>query len=238
MKPLPITLLLLIIAATQTTAAINLLQSVNNEYAQRLLLCRYMETNNAEGVTQILAALPNTTPEQQHYRRTAQILWSLQSQNRTVLQLTPQEETDLRAIAAQYSPASFNAQTMLLTAYGEEHPALLPDFPAFLDTAFLHQAIEQGVNFKNEKPVIQQQANGVLYPNPAQNMVFLPYNLPDTDSAVFNLYDTTGRLLYTEKLHKTGLMQYSIEHLPTGIYFYHINVNGQPWLYNKLVLVR
>ncbi|OWY17645.1 hypothetical protein B6N25_16770 [Sphingobacteriales bacterium TSM_CSS] len=218
-------------------AAIDLLQSVNNEYAQRLLLNKCMDTNNAEGVTQILAALPNTTPEQQHYRRTAQILWGLQSQNRTVLQLTPQEETDLRAIAAQYSPASFNAQTMLLTAYGEEHPALLPDFPAFLDTAFLHQVIEQGVNFKNEKPVIQQQAIGVLYPNPAQNIVYMPYHLSDKQNASFELYNCTGQLIYSQSLIQTGLLQYNTTHLPNGIYFYHVKIAGEVPLISKLVLV-
>ncbi|HRI29450.1 MAG TPA: T9SS type A sorting domain-containing protein, partial [Chitinophagales bacterium] len=129
------------------------------------------------------------------------------------------------------------AQTMLLIAYGEEYPATLPDLPAFLDTATLNLLMQEGINFKNN-PDKQKAKIGNLYPNPAQNMIYLSYNLPDADMAVFNLYDPTGRLLYSEKLYKTGLMRYSVEHLPMGIYYYQIAINGQPLQYNKFVLVK
>lgn len=154
-----------------------------------------------------------------------------------LLQLTQQEETDLRNIASAYSPTSHHAQTMLLIAYGEEYPAVLPDFPAFLDTDLLNQFLFEGINFKNksETPIL---SIGNLYPNPANSFVYLDYELPEKFQAVFTLYDATGRVLYVSNLQNSGQMQYSVQHLPNGLYFYHISVNGQPWLYNKLVLLR
>ncbi len=220
-----------------TAAAIALLQSVNNEFAKHLLLQKYITNADTALANATIAALPSATLEQQHFRRTAEIQWALKSQRRTYLQLTPEETTDLRSIAATYSPAAHHAQTMLLIAYGEEYPATLPDLPAFLDTATLNLLMQEGINFKNN-PDKQKAKIGNLYPNPAQNMIYLPYNLPDADMAVFNLYDPTGRLLYSEKLYKTGLMRYSVEHLPMGIYYYQIAINGQPLQYNKFVLVK
>ncbi|HRI27680.1 MAG TPA: T9SS type A sorting domain-containing protein [Chitinophagales bacterium] len=220
-----------------TSAAVNLLESVNNEFAQRLLLQKYMEQNDTAMISTTLTALPAATEDQQHFRKTAEIQWLLKSQNRTYLQLTPQEETDLRNIATAYSPSAHYAQTMLLIARGEEYPAVLPDFPSFLDTALLNQLLFEGINFKNklEVPLV---TIGNLYPNPANNIVYLDYDLPEKFQAVFTLYDATGRVLYVSHLQNSGQMQYAVPHLPNGIYFYHIAVNGQPWLYNKLVLVR
>lgn len=220
-----------------TTAAVNLLESVNNEFAQRLLLQKYMEQDDSAIVNATLAALPAATEDQQHFQRIAEIQWSLKSQNRIYLQLTPQEETDLRNIATAYSPSAHHAQTMLLIAHGEEYPCLLPDFPAFLDTALFNQIIGEGINFKN-KPTTSDMSIGLLYPNPAQNFVYLQYSLPQESHAVFSLYDAVGRVLYVSNLQNSGQMQYAVEHLPNGIYFYHIAVNGKPWSYHKLVLVR
>jgi len=221
-----------------TTAAINLLQSVNNDFAQRLLLQKYMEQSDTAMVNATLAALPATTPDQQHFRKTAEIQWALKSQNRTYLQLTPQEETDLRDIATAYSPSAHHAQTMLLIARGEEYPAVLPDFPAFLDTALLQQLMIENINFKTTLPGDEEFAFGKVYPNPASDEVCMTYRLAGNRQAEFVLYDFSGMLLQTRQLTGNGLMRFQTHGLPQGIYFYHIKVDGKPISYHKLVIVK
>ncbi len=163
------------------------------------------------------------------------------------LQLTPQEETDLRDIATAYSPSAHHAQTMLLIARGEEYPAVLPDFPAFLDTALLQQLLIENINFKTALPASGKSAAPLasqktslltLAPNPASNDVFVSYRGVEKENLQVILLSITGK----EQLRQSmiyGNANLNTANLPNGLYICIVqNAVGSIVAQEKLSIVR
>ena len=89
-----------------------------------------------------------------------------------------------------------------------------------------------------DKP-LQGGQGGVfkIYPNPAQDYLLVENHSPE-QSATFVLYDLLGRRVLEQKLAATK-NTISTEHLPSGVYLYHIlNPKNQMLTYGKISIVR
>ena len=76
---------------------------------------------------------------------------------------------------------------------------------------------------------IEQVASAMnIYPNPAQDMLQVEWELPLRRSASLELYDMTGKLLKRERVSPLSAShQLSTENLPTGLYLLHFTSGDQ-----------
>jgi len=152
--------------------------------------------------------------------------------NRTYLDITSEEEALVRELAATNTLAAMDARVILYTAFGEEIILALPQLPSIIAESIGNW----NVRFKNKGN--SNVSSVTVYPNPASDEVCMTYRLSGNRQAEFVLYNFSGILLQTRQLTGNGLMRFQTHGLSQGIYFYHIAVNGQPWRYSKLILVR
>jgi len=71
---------------------------------------------------------------------------------------------------------------------------------------------------------------GLVYPNPAQNELNLPYTLKKSAQVKINIYDLTGRLVFEQPVQMQAegnqLMMLPIDQLRSGVYFVELTANG------------
>ena len=72
-----------------------------------------------------------------------------------------------------------------------------------------------------------------VYPNPAQDIATLKYNLLNSANIQFSLLDITGRTIYSENLGKQGIGSHNIEvsknkmNINNGVYLYTLTIDKQ-----------
>lgn len=69
----------------------------------------------------------------------------------------------------------------------------------------------------------------LVYPNPAQSVVYIDYSNTHSEQAIFNLYDITGRLLKTYETTNSDnqIFTLNINDLKEGTYFYTLQIGKQ-----------
>lgn len=64
------------------------------------------------------------------------------------------------------------------------------------------------------------------YPNPAKEAVYFNYHLPEEKVAELQILDINGRKMETYTLKSNDTFRLDVNNWETGIYFYHISING------------
>jgi hypothetical protein len=94
------------------------------------------------------------------------------------------------------------------------------------------------------KPVLSLRQS---YPNPSNPSTRIEFSIPSAASVQVRLYDVHGRLVATLFNEHATAGSHTVEWngrgdngrtVPSGIYFYRLNVPGQPVLTKKLVLLK
>jgi hypothetical protein len=78
-----------------------------------------------------------------------------------------------------------------------------------------------------------------IYPNPANNSVFLKIQSLNQTIAEVRVFDVSGKLLFTDKLTlRTGMNQFSLQgqQLPGGLYHVQLQVGNKT--YNEKLAVK
>ncbi len=68
------------------------------------------------------------------------------------------------------------------------------------------------------------------FPNPANDVTLINYNVPTDGKALFTIYNVNGQsLLFTSEEAKSGenMLELNVSNLASGIYFYTMEFNGQ-----------
>lgn len=78
-----------------------------------------------------------------------------------------------------------------------------------------------------------------LYPNPTKGILSLkPNEAIQSGDAYFQLYNATGRLVFSKKLQKSQTnFSFDLSHLSKGIYFYKCNFNVEGVVNGKVILL-
>ena len=191
----------------------------------------------------LLPVVVEANANQQHFRRTAEIQWALKSQNRTYLQLTPQEENDLSAdhrtifeisqseedqllhIAESGTKTSYKAQAILYAARGTDFPVVLPALASGGDNWYS--------SFKSVNSKISP-----LYPNPSNYTATISYELQTGEEGVFSFYSPLGHILETAVFTQSGNYLLDVHKYTAGLYFYTVSINGKPVVNNKFVVIK
>jgi hypothetical protein len=161
------------------------------------------------------------------------------------IKLTPQQISDLTEVAMQcpykYGNAVSEARAML---------KLLDSSSVFMNECekpvVMNNERSRG-NGKNEKGNGESSSiyeNNIskpfnVYPNPANDKLFVEYNLNEKQTGSFELYDIIGNKVASYKINSNlNSMQISINSLQGGIYTYKIIVDNNVVKVDKLVIIK
>ncbi|MFZ4800210.1 MAG: T9SS type A sorting domain-containing protein [Bacteroidia bacterium] len=84
----------------------------------------------------------------------------------------------------------------------------------------------------------KQNTNSALtvYPNPAQNSIFIGLNnLNTTEENVISLIDVTGKIVLTKKTNNNGTIEIDTQNLSNGVYFVQL-ANATLNIVSKIVI--
>lgn len=201
---------------------------------ERFLAPYYLFQANTTFTDSLLAALPDERIEDQQYQWLYDLFLNLRKTNRTIMQVTPDEETAIRQIANNYTKASFEARTILYLLHGEEYPVLLPPVPDIINAVLMEGV---AVNFKNGQTNNIGNKISKPYPNPTKEYLAFESNLPDEQSVQFTLFNSIGHIVQSQYFKGAGTWHIQINTLPPGLYYYTLTSNGELFKSDKLVIV-
>ena len=141
----------------------------------------------------------------------------IKASGRQIWQMTATEEATVRSIAESHTATAYDAQAILLLAYGEEFPIALPALPEFVN-----EVLQGDLNivFKNGNVAntVNENIVGEVYPNPTNYDFSFKYDVKrPTD---FYFYNSAGQLLENKQLVGRGKYTQNIEKLSNGVYYY------------------
>ncbi|MBK8473493.1 MAG: T9SS type A sorting domain-containing protein [Sphingobacteriales bacterium] len=215
-----------------TAAALTLLFSVNTDYAKRLKIARAMDEKNYAEVQNLKNQLPDTEVEYMYYKELLNLQLTVEEQGRELTDISPEEETLLRQIAASPTQAAMDARVWLYVARGEQIYITLPPLPDFVNNGMTQLQLQ----FKTDS-----KGNGLkVYPNPAAEQLNISYRLADENAdATFYLFDMTGKALaqypFTQKV---GELNLDLSGYASGMYYYQVTNNGQVIASDKLAIIK
>jgi len=158
------------------------------------------------------------------------------------------KDTDLYLV--QTDEAGNENWSLTIGGEGDEHltdMAVLPNgdclllghttsYGAGLSDIYLVKVSPEGkIHQFNNKPT-QPTVHAKVFPNPAQEEAYLDIPTFATD-AVYTLtvVDAAGRLIYTKQV-EAGRTFFPVREWGQGMYFYHLHLNDNVWLYGKLAV--
>ena len=216
-----------------TTAAVNLLATVNSRAAKRMALEYYIKKAMWNAAQQVLNSLSVVTQDEQFFKQLYTIKRDLAQSNRSIFDITTTEEATITNIAAYRTRTSFEAQAILYLVRQIEFPILMEHLPAPLPA---YTGILPVVHFKNDTNNELLSNSIKIQPNPAHDFVTvqLPYSY---NSAVFSIYTIEGKQLLSKTL-STGANTISIPKIPAGIYYYLVATDNNLLQRGKLLIVK
>lgn len=90
-------------------------------------------------------------------------------------------------------------------------------------------------------PVMGEQQpvkKSALYPNPATQSVFLETNMEETQTGNLELFDLNGRLIKSQQVKGSGIVNMDVAEVQAGIYMVRLTVNGEAQLTERLVILK
>lgn len=213
-------------------AAKDLLESIQTKAAKRELVKYYINTDDFAQASQTLSELPDSSLEDHNFKQLYTIQKTLKEQGRTIFEIDSLEEDSIRAIAADYTKTSFDARAILAAVFGESYilDIQLPELMFQGDSIY--------VAFKQENTTLSSNQFSQLYPNPANDYLFLNYQLADKEeTARLVIYNTNGHIVKETKINGQGRLQINTTQFASGIYYYHIDLNGHIAQKEKLIII-
>mgnify|MGYP000891400196 FL=1 len=219
-----------------TLAARLLLQDINSYLAKRLLLPYYLQTRQFTPADSLLLSLPTERPEEQHFSTLYGIYRQIFANDTAAWSLTLAQETQVRAIAATYTPTSFDARNLLYLLYGEEYLIELPPLPEEAGMENRLQTIN--VQFKSQETAVVAPSLKV-YPNPAKDGVTIAFPpLENGGQFEWALYHYTGKQVHTLTAQSAQTYLLDTQTFAQGLYYYRVYLNGEAYTQGKLIIVK
>jgi hypothetical protein len=218
-------------ADSNYTAAIALLETVDNRLAKRKLVEQYYNNEQLSQANTKLESIERQTTEDEQFYTLQKMLISLKETNTELHDISPDQEATLLNIAQSHTNTAFKAQSVLHIAKGYNFPVILPQMPTNSGNVFGYTVFKHNTN--SLLPLVT-----ALQPNPTNNAAQLSYHLPDQQSATLLLYDINGRLISSNTFSGNGTYTLNTNELTNGVYFYTVQSNHNVLMHNKLVIIK
>lgn len=76
-----------------------------------------------------------------------------------------------------------------------------------------------------------------LYPNPANDFLFIDYEIVYLKEAKIKIYDSIGAVVYTSELkEKSDKLKVSVSEFENGLYFCSLQIDGKPFNTKKILI--
>lgn len=207
-----------------TDQAVFLLENLQTTMADKWLLPFYIDHNNFTAAQQILNNLPTHSLNDQQFKEVYSIYLASKQENRSWYQLTYVEKQTIREIAETYTQMGFEAQNLLSFLEGTYYPTPLPPFPV-------------GNHGGNNKKAVEN-AELLLYPNPAKNTFTIQYSIEAQEKATFLLYEANGKMIFSQSFTENEYRNIDVSKIPTGVYYYQFFVDDKLIGVDKLLIVQ
>ena len=126
--------------------------------------------------------------------------------------------------------AAYRAQAVLYMARGYEFPVILPNE----EGNYTYSVFKTATN----NALTNATTFSTLYPNPTKDQLFLDYALDNEQQATISLFDLNGRIVKQDKLTGNGKLQWLVDTLPSGFYYYQIQQNNETTITNKVIIIK
>ena len=208
--------------------AINYLWSRGDLEFKRLAVGCALGLDSVELARGLLDSLPLTTKEDSTFYDYHDLLITLREGNKTILDLKGPELDPIHDLA--YSESSLNAMAEAILALHADSAIIrwheeLPDE-------------RRGQHAQSAPLAIPiAEAKVTVYPNPAMNQFVVKYALgKEARLLVAEVFDVTGRSVYTKSLNATQNGELNIELAPcSGVYSVRLMADGLPVSFTKLI---
>ena len=153
------------------------------------------------------------------------IINDIESTERTLAEITNSEESTLRNMASKETHAGIASLNVLSYLYKEEsYPEVIDEIPQ--------------IEYRQIDEVIKQSnADFRIYPNPADELVFIELTGKTDCENFLYVYDITGvRVLATALRNDYKLTWIDTEGFQTGIYFFEVFSNGNTFGAEKVII--
>ncbi len=178
----------------------------------------------------IISQFPDTEEEYRNYKYVYTLLRSLQADDKTLLDINTDEETELLRIAATRTPSAHKAQAALYLARGYEFSV---DFPLTDedDTAW-------NTAFKQDELNNTNTTKSDTYPVPASDYVKMTIPQAERSLCYIYIYNIEGKLVLTQTIKESETLV-NTSTLSNGTYYYVVvDNNKQVFERNKITIVK
>lgn len=216
-----------------TDSIIAFLTTENDAVSKKLLVATYYLAGKYNDANNVLSELSNDgSAEMTNFIAYYTLLINANQVNRNIFQLTAGEWTNMEQIAASNSSAAESAKGILTLVKGNYYDV------------YIERAISTGGLGKTGKITAtapentKQNTNNALtvYPNPAQNSIFIRLNnINTTEENVISLIDVTGKIVLTKKTNNNGTIEIDTQNLSNGVYFVQL-ANATLNIVSKIVI--
>lgn len=192
--------------------------TVGNENIQ-LTIASYLSDGDYETAATVLATMPVYTLQDQDFYDLYSILIGLQSNGKTLWEMTIEQMLKVTEIAERtvHSTATSNANAILRLVQGRQ---LAYQYP--LPNSM---SIE---GWEDETTTSSPTFLGDNLPNPFGTNTMIPYQIPKDSEGYLMVYTIDGQLLWHSELltHKGTYMMVDMTGYSQGVYLYSLKVDG------------
>lgn len=212
----------------------------NNLQAEYAKAAFYTGTGDYSSASSVLNNIPtkfSLTSQQNDdhnaYKDTWNLLKSILDDDRTVLQMTSGEQTDLSDI----SSSGIGANSLISYTVGVITDQVGPNYRLACAEILLSEGKPGGQTNISKTKTSQELLK--VYPNPAKDNVTFEYNLSETANINIVVAGITGQVVYqTELANNSGKISWNTNSIAAGVYTYKLVKDGQALQVGKLVITK
>ncbi len=212
-------------------AAINILQQMNTEAANKVLVPTFLNEKQFGECRQTLLKIPANTIENTHFQNLFSVLVNFCEQGGVLHQLGENEMKIIREVAASETSVAVQAQTLIAMNTNAQYNRNPDQWPE------TQKVVE---NEESEETFTPKQINFKVFPNPAKELIIIESHLLNRNQTVmFTLYDVMGRKIGEHRIAPTTKKVYiNISHINNGLYFYQLSINNVIEDQGKLTVIK
>lgn len=212
------------------TGLINYLYDQGSNESLRMLTDIYLAENQLTDAGNILSSVNIQTTEEIKWEELSGLQLSLYDQQLSLADLDAVQINQLENYILTYpsDPSVSRAKAWLRLATDLDYPLYLP------------VANKSYYNSNTKEPdneIDDVEIN--LYPNPANNLVYLTGNFGESSLVKFELIDLSGRIVLQQTFGgATSIQQFNLNQIASGTYIYTVKVNNTIITTNRLVITK
>ncbi|HBF89356.1 MAG TPA: hypothetical protein DDX39_12010 [Bacteroidales bacterium] len=219
--------------------AMSILITSDNYEDKKLLSEIYLSNNDYAACADALVEVLNTAESEKvedavAYYEYMTILINLAEQNKTIFELTQEQEQAIRTIASGNTATAFSALAVLETVFDEQF-----EYPVLKFNTATVRSLKVNNNTLSTNNVYYNSNEFNLYPNPASDNIVFEYNASNYAGSIIEIYDNISRKVFEHTLTgNDNKIVIKTKELENGVYHYVVKDNNVIVYQNQFVIIK